>query len=61
MSNIAQYCAEESGVRLELEIGLDSITAFRNLIPYAIFEKMGYGAAPLEKPLKQFFEADRPY
>ncbi|MEH6570143.1 MAG: hypothetical protein V7709_13775 [Halioglobus sp.] len=57
-SSIAQYYVEESGVRLELEIGLDSLTAFRNLMPDAIFEKMGYGSAPLEGRLKQFFEAD---
>ena len=36
-SSIAQYYVDEQGVRVELEIGLNSIDAFRNLMPDAIY------------------------
>ena len=32
-STIAEYYVEESGLRLELEVGADDVKAFRNWIP----------------------------
>ena len=57
-SNIAQYYIDERGVRVELEIGLNSIDAFRNLLPDAIYQRLGHGEAPLTQRLNTFFEQD---
>ncbi len=57
-SNLAQYYIDERGVQLELEIGLNSLEEFRNLMPDAIYRDLGYGNAPLEQRLGTFFTQD---
>ena len=57
-SSIAQYYVDGEGVRLELEIGLASLGAFRNLMPDAVFREMGFGDAPLAERLASFFADD---
>ena len=57
-SSIAQYYVDGEGVRLELEIGLASLEAFRNLMPDAVFREMGFGDAPLAERLASFFADD---
>ena len=57
-STIAEYYVEEDGVRVELEIGLGDLPAFRNLLPDGIFEEMGYGQEPIEDRLNLFFNRD---
>jgi hypothetical protein len=57
-SSIAQYYIDERGVTLELEIGLSSLQAFRNLMPDAVFRDMGFGDAPLAERLELFFTSD---
>ena len=43
-STIAEYFVERDHIRLELEIGEPDITAFRNLLPDGIFEKLKFEA-----------------
>jgi hypothetical protein len=57
-STIAEYFVEEDHVRVELEIGMNDVASFRNLLPDAIFEKMGYGKEPIEERLGLFFSRD---
>jgi len=57
-STIAEYFVEEDHVRVEIEIGLGDLAAFRNLLPNGVFEEMGYSPEPIEERLKQFFNRD---
>ena len=57
-SNIAQYYIEDQQVRVELEIGLESLPAFRNLMPDGIYREMGFGDDMIEQRLPRFFEQD---
>ncbi|MHC4942053.1 MAG: hypothetical protein ACYTG7_03450 [Planctomycetota bacterium] len=56
-STIAEIFIEEEGVRVEIEIGLKDLAAFRNLMPDEIYEKMGYEAEPFEERLQKFFKS----
>ncbi|NOR40086.1 MAG: hypothetical protein GQ537_02610, partial [Gammaproteobacteria bacterium] len=57
-STIAEYFVEEGHVRVELEIGMSDLDAFRNLLPDAIYQEMGHEPEPMEERLKLFFERD---
>ncbi len=57
-SSIVQYYIEEEGVRVELEVGMDSLEQFRNLLPDAIYRRLGYGDEPFDLRLEKFFEQD---
>jgi hypothetical protein len=57
-SSIAQYYVDERGVSLELEIGLNSIDTFRNLMPDAIYQRLGHEASPIGGRLREFFTRD---
>ena len=57
-SSIAQYYIEDTQVRVELEIGLESLPTFRNLMPDAIYREMGFGDEEIEQRLQSFFERD---
>jgi hypothetical protein len=57
-STIAEMYVEESGVRVELEIGLDDLGAFRNLLPDTIYEDMGFPSRPYPERLAEFFTSD---
>ena len=57
---IAEYFVEEDHVRLELEIGSSDVAAFRNLLPDALYERLGYGATPLQERLARFVSEDMP-
>ena len=54
-STIAQYYIDEQGVRVELEIGLEFIDGFKNLLPDAIYHEFGFGEKPLGERLENFF------
>ena len=54
-STIVQYYVDEKGVRVELEIGEEAIDGFRNLLPDAIYQKLGFGDKPLKDRLQVFF------
>ncbi|MEP5765953.1 MAG: hypothetical protein ABJ308_15260 [Halieaceae bacterium] len=55
---IAEYYVDAGGVRVELEIGMNDIGAFRNLLPDPIYEGLGYEARPLAERLVEFFAQD---
>jgi hypothetical protein len=57
-STIAEVFVEESSVRVELEIGLNDLPAFRNLVPDAVYERLGYEQEPLSRRLPRFFRED---
>jgi len=57
-STIAEYFVEEDHVRVEIEIGMGDLPAFRNLLPSGVLEEMGYSPEPIEERLKQFFNRD---
>ena len=43
---IAELYVDETGVRVELEIGMGDIASFRNLLPDAIYEGLEYEPRP---------------
>ena len=49
---IAEYYVEDDRIKLELEIGVDDVGSFRNLIPDALYQRLGYGDSPLAERLK---------
>ena len=53
-TTIAEFFIEENRVVVELEIGLNDLPAFRNLLPDEIYERMGYAPAPLAQRLRTF-------
>ena len=53
-STISQYFIDEKGVRVELEIGAESVERFRNLLPDAIYQQFGYGDTPRAERLQTF-------
>jgi hypothetical protein len=57
-TTIAEYFIEEGRVVVELEIGLDDLEAFRNLLPEEIYEKLGQPPVPLSERLERFFAQD---
>lgn len=57
-STIAEIYITDKGIRVELEIGVDNLRAFRNLLPDGIYEKLGYPAKPLAERLATFFKED---
>jgi len=57
---IAEYFVEDDHVRLELEIGSNDIAAFRNLLPDALYQRLGYDDTPLVERLSTFATEDMP-
>jgi hypothetical protein len=55
---IAEIYVNEDTLILELEIGMNDVPAFRNLLPDSIYQELGYGDQPLRDRLRQFFEQD---
>jgi hypothetical protein len=55
---IAEFFVDENGVRVELEIGMEDIAAFRNLLPDAIYQGMKYEPRPFAERLVDFFARD---
>ena len=54
-STILEIHIEKNTIRAELEIGLEDLEAFRNLLPDPIYERLGYPAGPLAGRLERFF------
>ncbi len=57
-STIAEIYIEEDAIRVELEIGLPDLEGFRDLLPDAIYEKLGHDPQPLAKRVPRFFRED---
>lgn len=53
-TTIAEIYVEDDGVRLELEIGLNDLGAFRSLLPDEIHEDMGFGQTPVAERIERF-------
>ncbi len=53
-STIAEIYVEADAVRLELEIGLEDLGAFRSLLPEDIHQDMGFGDAPVVGRIERF-------
>ncbi len=54
-TTIAEYFIEQDHIRLELEIGLEDLEAFRNLVPDPIYAKLGHPPRPRAERLEDFF------
>ena len=57
-STIAEYYVEDGEIRVELEIGLQDIQAFRNLMPDEIYQEMGHAPRPMIERVAEFFSRD---
>lgn len=57
-STIAEIFVEPGQVRVELEIGLGDLPAFRNLVPDEVYQKMGHEARPYPERVAEFFSRD---
>jgi hypothetical protein len=55
-STIIEFYIDEQGVRAELEIGLDSVEGFKNILPDAIYQQLGYGQEALAQRQQHFFK-----
>ena len=41
---------------MDLEIGLNNLESFRNILPDPIYQKMGYGNEPFRERIRNFLE-----
>jgi len=57
-STIAEIFITADSIRVELEIGVDDLAGFRNLMPDAIYERMGYDPEPFSERLGRFLNED---
>ncbi|MBW2667994.1 MAG: hypothetical protein JRE13_17025, partial [Deltaproteobacteria bacterium] len=57
-STIAEFFITENGVAVELEIGLEDIAAFENLLPDEIYEELDRPPLPWRERLERFFRHD---
>jgi hypothetical protein len=57
-STIAEYFVEEDHVRVELEIGGGDAAAFRNILPDALYEQLGFGSESLRQRMERLFSED---
>ena len=57
-STICEAFVEDGQVRMEIDIGVQDLDAFRNIMPDEIFERMGHGPEPFAKRIERFFAED---
>ncbi len=57
-TTIVEIFVMEERVRVEVEIGLPDLEAFRNVVPDAIYEQMGYPPRPYAERFPDFFQKD---
>ena len=57
-TTIAEYFVEEGRVRVELEIGIADLEAFRNLLPDEIYARLGFEPRPYAERLAAFVGND---
>lgn len=57
-SSIAEIYVEEDAVRLDLEMGLQDLGAFRSLLPDELHQRMGFGEAPFGDRLSRFLDRE---
>ncbi|MGB1139602.1 MAG: hypothetical protein ACPG1A_01815 [Halioglobus sp.] len=47
-TSIAEFHIDETGIRMTLEVGLNALPAFSNMIPDEIYRETGLGTEPFE-------------
>jgi len=57
-ATICEFFIETNQLRVELEIGLEDLKAFRNLMPDKVYEKLGYPPRPFADRARQFLTED---
>jgi len=57
-STIVEYFVEDDHVKVELEIGMQDLQAFRNILPHSIYARLGNPSAAVEDRLELFFGRD---
>jgi hypothetical protein len=57
-TTIAEIWVEEDSIRVDLEIGVLDLPAFRNLVPDPVYERLGFDPEPLAERLPRFFRED---
>ncbi len=57
-STIAEVYIEDRVIRVELEIGVRDLNAFRNLLPDALYERLGHAPQPFPERARRFFAED---
>jgi len=57
-STISEIFVEQEAVRVELEIGIDDLPAFQNLLPDDLYERLTGAAESQETRLRKFFTDD---
>jgi hypothetical protein len=55
---IAEYYVEPGRLRVDLEIGVEDLDAFRNLMPDEIYERLGHPPEPFAERLGRFYAND---
>ena len=55
-STIIEFYISDQGVRAELEIGLESLEGFKNILPDAVYQQLGYGEEALTQREQIFFK-----
>jgi hypothetical protein len=57
-TTIAEVFIEEDSMRVDLEVGLADLDAFRNLLPDPLYERLGHEPEPLVRRVGRFFRED---
>jgi len=57
-STVAEVFVDDATVRVELEIGVGDLAAFGNLMPDALFVRLGNEPEPLADRIPRFFAED---
>ena len=57
-TTIAEISVARDTITVQLEIGAANLPGFRNILPDAVYEQLGYEARPLSERLRDFFFED---
>ncbi len=57
-STIAEVFIEDEEIRVQFEVGVADIRAFKNLLPQESYEKLARDTSPLDQRLQKFLEED---
>jgi hypothetical protein len=57
-TTIVEVFLSDDSIRVDLEIGINDLSGFRNLMPDPIYERMGFEPQPFDRRLERFFASD---
>lgn len=57
-TTIAEVFVESDSIKVELEVGLPDLDAFRNLLPDELYQRLGHDPVPLASRIGRFFAED---